>query len=39
VVVWNRDVVCTVDAGGEPDMGTLLPYTFVAEIPQGADKV
>ncbi len=38
-MVWNRDVVCAIDAGGEPDVGAVLPHPFVAKHPQGADKV
>jgi len=38
-MIWHRDMVSAVNAGGEPDMGTLLPHSFVTEISQGADYV
>ena len=38
-MAWYREVVCAVDAGGELDMGAILPHAFVTEHPQGADKV
>jgi len=38
-MAWNCNVVRAVDAGGEPDMGAILPHTFIAKDPQGGNKI
>lgn len=38
-MIWHCDMVCAVNAGCEPDMGTILPHSFVTEFSQGADEV
>lgn len=39
VMVRNRDVMGAIDAGGEPNVGAILPDLFVTEHPQRTDEV